>query len=152
MKILLPILLICLLLCACERETISPKEQGPFYLQKVEIVRASTHDGRALPLQQGENIRLFLRFGQYKGAYPEYQSTRSRRVTELPVTWGFEEDSIRVPADTAWVIALYSQDRSFNSELLFHTRLTLPEFNSPVSLKDTRGIYHVDLYYGPSGE
>lgn len=142
---ILSCLAVCLLACSPE-EAIRP--QGPFFLDKVEIRQASSNDGRALPYSSSVGPRIFLRFGPFQGTYPAYQSSRSRQVTELPVTWGFAEDSIMME-EQEWYIVLYEFNRDLGEDLLFSQKLSLLDYPSPVSLTDTEGKFRIDVYYEP---
>jgi len=147
LKNLFVILLLTATLSACEEEEIVRLE-GPFILEKIEILKANSLDGRKLPYSSSSGPRLFLRFGPFQGAYPAYRSGRSRQVTELPLTWGFEEDSI-VMKEEDWYVVLYEFNQDLGEELLFSKRQTLLESSSPVSLTDDEGNYRIDLHYRP---
>lgn len=140
-------LLLIATLTACEEEEVVRLE-GPFILEKIEILKANSLDGKTLPYSSSSGPRLFLRFGPFQGAYPAYRSSRSRQVTELPVTWGFEEDSI-VMEEEDWVIVLYEFNQDMGEDLLFSQRRTLLESSSPVSISDNEGDFRIDLYYRP---
>ena len=134
-------------LLACKEEE-APRLQGPFILEKIEILKANSLDGRTLPYSSSSGPRLFLRFGPFQGTYPAYRSSRSRQVTELPVTWGFEEDSIMME-DQDWYIVLYESDQVLGEDLLFSQKLSVLEYDSPVSLTDSEGNYRIDVHYRP---
>lgn len=138
------------LLMACSPEE-AQQPQGPFYLDKIEIRQASTTDGRVLPYSSSEGPQIFLRFGPFQGAYPAYRSSRSRQVTELPVTWGFAEDSILMD-NQDWYVVLYEFSSNFSEDLLFSQKLSLLDYPSPVSLTDVDGKFRIDIYYEPIKE
>jgi hypothetical protein len=147
LKNLVFILLLFTMLSACEEEE-ATRLAGPFILEKIEILRANSLDGRVLPYSSSDGPRLFLRFGPFQGAYPAYRSGRSRRVTELPVTWGFEQDSIPME-DQDWYVVLYELNRDLGEDLLFSQRLSLLDYQSPVKLTDSEGKFRIDLHYRP---
>jgi hypothetical protein len=139
----------CLLLAACEQED-EPVVSGPLYLQQIEIQRASNLEGSALPYSTSEGPRLFLRFGPFQGAFPAYQSRRSRQVTDLPISWGFAGDSILIQQEEEWVVALYEFNADQGEDLLFYQKLDVLQYSSPVSLTDTEEKFRIDLHYGPA--
>lgn len=145
-KLTFLVLLLLAMLSACEEEAVRP--EGPFILEKIEIVKANSLDGSVLPYSSSDGPRLFLRFGPYRGTFPAYRSSRSRRVTELPVTWGFEADSIPMQ-DQDWYVVLYEFNRDLGEDLLFSQRLSLLDYPSPVSLTDEEGNFRIDVYYRP---
>lgn len=133
-------------LTTCEEEAV--RLEGPFILEKIEILKANSLDGRVLPYSSSDGPRLFLRFGPYQGTFPAYRSTHSRQVTELPVTWGFEADSI-VMEEQDWFVVLYELNRDLGEDLLFSQRLSVLDYKSPVSLRDSEGNYRIDIHYRP---
>jgi len=138
-----------LMMISCREEEVVQLAQGPFYLQKIEIHQANSYDGRVLPYSSASGPRLFLRFGPFQGTFPAYRSTRSRQVTELPVTWGFEEDSITMEEEE-WYVVLYEFNQNLGEDLLFSQKLSVLDYESPVQLTDTDNKFRIDLYYGPA--